>query len=135
ISIEEKPRSPKSHYAVTGLYFYDNDVIQIAKSVQPSARGELELTDIHQEYLRRGELNVELLGRGFAWLDAGTHESLVEAAQFVQTIEKRQGLKIACVEEIAFRQGWLTKEELAIRAAALSQTSYGRYLNNLIKMN
>lgn len=134
ISIEEKPRSPKSHYAVTGLYFYDNDVIQIAKSVQPSARGELELTDIHQEYLRRGELNVELLGRGFAWLDAGTHESLLEAAQFVQTIEKRQGLKIACLEEIAFKQGWLTNDELAIRAAALGQTSYARYLSNLIKI-
>lgn len=134
ISIEEKPRSPKSHYAVTGLYFFDNDVIRIAKTIQPSDRGELELTDIHQEYLRRGELKVELLGRGFAWLDAGTHESLLEAAQFVQTIEKRQGLKIACLEEIAFKQGWLTNDELAIRAAALGQTSYGRYLINLIKI-
>lgn len=134
ISIEEKPLPPKSHYAVTGLYFFDNDVIQIAKSIRPSARGELELTDVHQEYLRRGELNVEMLGRGFAWLDAGTHESLLEAAQFVQTIEKRQGLKIACLEEIAFKQGWLTNDELAIRAAALGQTSYGRYLGNLIKI-
>jgi len=134
ISIEEKPLAPKSHYAVTGLYFFDNDVIRIAKTIQPSDRGELELTDIHQEYLRRGELNVEMLGRGFAWLDAGTHESLLEAAQFVQTIEKRQGLKIACLEEIAFKQGWLTNDELAIRAAALGQTSYGRYLINLIKI-
>src|SRR5690554_456675 len=134
ISIEEKPLAPKSHYAVTGLYFFDNDVIRIAKTIQPSARGELELTDIHQEYLRRGELNVEMLGRGFAWLDAGTHESLLEAAQFVQTIEKRQGLKIACLEEIAFKQGWLTNDELAIRAAALGQSSYGRYLINLIKI-
>jgi glucose-1-phosphate thymidylyltransferase len=135
ISIEEKPQYPKSSYAVTGLYFFDNDVIQIAKSVQPSARGELELTDIHQMYLNRRELKVELLGRGFAWLDAGTHESLLEAAQFVQTIEKRQGLKIACLEEIAFKQGWLTKDELAIRAAAHGQTNYARYLSNLAKMN
>jgi len=135
ISIEEKPVAPKSHYAVTGLYFFDNEVISIAKTIQPSDRGELELTGIHQEYLRRGELNVEMLGRGFAWLDAGTHESLLEAAQFVQTIEKRQGLKIACLEEIAFKQGWLSKGELAIRAAALGQTSYARYLSNLTRMN
>lgn len=133
ISIEEKPPTPKSRYAVTGLYFFDNEVIQIAKTIQPSGRGELELTDIHQQYLWRGELNVEVLGRGFAWLDAGTHESLLEAAQFVQTIEKRQGLKIACLEEIAFNRGWLTKEELIRRAATLGQTGYAQYLNNLLK--
>lgn len=133
MSIEEKPQHPKSQYAVTGLYFFDNDVVQIAKSIKPSDRGELELTDILQEYLRRSELNVKLLGRGFAWLDAGTHESLLEAAQFVQTIEKRQGLKIACLEEIAFNRGWLTKEELIRRAAALGQTGYAQYLNNLLR--
>ena len=112
ISLEEKPKDPKSHFAVTGLYFYDNDVIQIAKEVKPSDRGELEITTVNQMYLERGDLNVELLGRGFAWLDTGTHASLLEAAQFVETLEKRQGYKVACLEEIAFNQGWLSNEQV-----------------------
>ncbi len=112
ISLEEKPKQPKSHFAVTGLYFYDNDVIQIAKQVKPSERGELEITTVNQMYLERGDLNVELLGRGFAWLDTGTHSSLLEAAQFVETIEKRQGYKVACLEEIALNNGWLSKEKV-----------------------
>lgn len=132
ISIEEKPESPKSSFAVTGLYFYDNDVINIAKSIKPSERGELEITCINNEYLRRGLLNVELLGRGFAWLDTGTHESLLEASHFVQTIEHRQGLKIACLEEIAFNHKWLTKGEIVKSAKAMSKNSYGRYLMELI---
>lgn len=133
ISLEEKPKQPKSHFAVTGLYFYDNDVIQIAKQVKPSDRGELEITTVNQMYLERGDLNVELLGRGFAWLDTGTHESLLEAGLFVETIEKRQGYKIACLEEIAYTNGWLTKQDLQIVGNELSKNSYGQYLLDLIK--
>ena len=131
ISIEEKPLKPKSNYAVTGLYFYDNDVIEIAKSIKPSHRGELEITDINKAYQARGDLNVELLGRGFAWLDTGTHDSLMEAGQFIQTIEHRQGLKVACLEEIAFHKGWLSKKLLLKQADKLKKTSYGEYLVNV----
>ena len=133
LSIEEKPVKPKSNYAVTGLYFYDNDVVNIAKGIQPSARGELEITDVNNAYLQRGDLNVSLLGRGFAWLDTGTHDSLLEAGQFVQTVEHRQGLKIACLEEIAYRQGWVSKEILQNQAEALKKTGYGQYLQKVIK--
>lgn len=132
ISLEEKPTQPKSNFAVTGLYFYDNDVIQIAKEVKPSDRGELEITTVNQMYLERGDLNVELLGRGFAWLDTGTHASLLEAAQFVETLEKRQGYKVACLEEIAFNQGWLSKEQVLKIGQSMSKSDYGQYLISLV---
>ena len=132
ISIEEKPNKPKSNFAVTGLYFYDNDVIEIAKNVKPSQRGELEITSVNQEYLKRGKLKVELLGRGFAWLDTGTHASLMEAGMFVETIEKRQGFKIACLEEIGYNNGWLTKDSLIQQGKLLSKNSYGQYLLELV---
>jgi glucose-1-phosphate thymidylyltransferase len=128
LSIEEKPLMPKSNFAITGLYFYDNDVIEIAKSIVPSPRGELEITDVNRAYQERGDLSVELLGRGFAWLDTGTHNSLLEAGQFVQTVEHRQGLKVACLEEIAYHQGWISKELLMIQAQKLKKTDYGEYL-------
>jgi len=132
ISLEEKPEKPKSNFAVTGLYFYDNDVVEMAKQVKPSHRGELEITTLNQMYMERGDLNVELLGRGFAWLDTGTHESLLEAAMFVETIEKRQGYKIACLEEIAFNNGWLSAHDLKEMGDAMSKNSYGQYLLSLL---
>ncbi|ATG74614.1 glucose-1-phosphate thymidylyltransferase [Zobellella denitrificans] len=133
VSIEEKPLKSRSHYAVTGLYFYDNKVVNIAKEVRPSERGELEITSINQAYLERGELNVELLGRGFAWLDTGTHESLLQAASFVETIEMRQGYKIACLEEIAFNNGWLTAAQLHKAGTDLKKNGYGQYLLELLR--
>lgn len=131
LSIEEKPQIPKSSYAVTGLYFYDNDVVQIARSITPSARGELEITDVNNAYLKRGDLHVERFGRGFAWLDTGTHDSLLEASQYVQTIEHRQGLKVACLEEIAYENGWINREQLLERARYFGKTGYGQYLAKL----
>ena len=133
ISLEEKPENPQSNFAVTGLYFYDNDVVEMAKQVKPSHRGELEITTLNQMYMERGDLNVELLGRGFAWLDTGTHESLLEAAMFVETIEKRQGYKIACLEEIAWNNGWISNEQVMQTAKSLSKNSYGQYLKNLVE--
>lgn len=132
LSNEEKPLKPKSNWAVTGLYFYDKHVVEMAKQVKPSARGELEITTLNQMYLEQGNLQVELLGRGFAWLDTGTHDSLVEASQFIHTIEKRQGMKVACLEEIAFRKGWLNVEQVTAQAKMLAKTDYGRYLQMLI---
>ncbi len=133
LSIEEKPKHPKSNYAVVGLYFYPNDVVNIAKSIKPSERGELEITTVNQEFLRQDRLMVQTLQRGFAWLDTGTHDSLSEASTFIEVIEKRQGLKIACLEEIAFKKGWITKESLYKTAQPMAKNSYGQYLLNLIK--
>lgn len=132
-TIEEKPEKPKSNYAVVGLYFYPNSVVKVAQQIKPSPRGELEITTVNQEYLDKGELKVELMGRGYAWLDTGTHESLLEASQFIETLEKRTGLKVACLEEIAWQKGWIGKEQLLQQAEALKKNQYGQYLFNLLK--
>ena len=133
LSIEEKPKKPKSNYAVVGLYFYPNKVVRVAKSIKPSARGELEITSVNQQFLQDGELKVKLLGRGFAWLDTGTHDSLAEASTFIEVIEKRQGLKVACLESIAYEKGWITAEDLQRIAQPMAKNPYGQYLLNLIK--
>jgi glucose-1-phosphate thymidylyltransferase len=132
VSIEEKPAQPKSHYAVTGLYFYDGQVCDMAASIAPSARGELEITDVNRRYLEQGQLNVEIMGRGYAWLDTGTHDSLLEAASFIATLQKRQGLQVACPEEIAWRNGWISAEQLEQLAQPLTKNGYGRYLLGLL---
>lgn len=133
VGIEEKPEKPKSNYAVTGLYFYDDQIVEIAKSIKPSRRGELEITDVNQRYVVRGDLHMEMLGRGFAWFDTGTHESLMDAGQFVQTVEQRQGFKVACLEEIAFNNGWMSGEQLLDKAETLHKTAYGQYLMQIAK--
>lgn len=135
LSIEEKPENPKSNYAVTGLYFYDNDVVQIAENIKPSSRGELEITDVNKEYLKRGTLNVELMGRGYAWLDTGTHDSMLEAASFISTIQKRQNLKVSCLEEIAYRQKWISREKLLELAQPMKKNDYGQYLVRIAQEN
>jgi len=132
ISLEEKPAKPRSRYAVTGLYFYDRQVVDIAKALKPSPRGELEITDLNRVYLERGALDVQVMGRGHAWLDTGTHDSLIDAAQFIQTLEKRQGLKISCPEEIAWRQGWIDDEQLKRLATPLAKSGYGQYLLRIV---
>ena len=133
LSLEEKPRQPRSNYAVTGLYFYDSQVVELAKSIKPSARGELEITDLNRLYLEKGQLNVELMGRGYAWLDTGTHDSLLEAGQFIATLQQRQGLKVSCSEEIAFRQGWIDQAQLETLGQALAKNGYGQYLLQILK--
>lgn len=133
LSLEEKPKQPRSNYAVTGLYFYDNQVVELAKSIKPSARGELEITDLNRLYLDKGQLNVELMGRGYAWLDTGTHDSLLEAGQFIATLQQRQGLKVSCPEEIAFRQGWIDRAQLETLGQALAKNGYGQYLLQILK--